>query len=95
MNAEHGCLELIQSNVLLAVASIISLPEISDMTKVMSVSDRLFLVFALMVFAFAAYEVWQQYQRISELHRTHPDKWPKTPVLPASINLYAKPDQRR
>jgi len=95
VNSEHGCPELIQSKVLSVVASIISLPKFSDMNKVMSVSDRLFLVVALMVFSFAAYEIWQQYQRCLTLHRTNPNKWPKTPVLPASINLYAKPDQRK
>lgn len=64
------------------------------MTNVMAWTDRVFLIVAFVVFGFAAYEVWQQFERIKELHRTHPDKWPKIPELPPGVNLYPKSEQR-
>ena len=59
----------------------------------MDLSDRLFIVAAFLVFGLAGWEVVRQYQRIRELHRTSPDKWPRVPVLPATVNLYEKSDQ--
>ena len=58
-------------------------------------SDRLSLIVAFLVFGFAGWEVLKQYERISELHRTDPAKWPRIPVLPATVSLYEKSDQRK
>lgn len=94
-NSQHCCPESTKSNLLLIAEGVIPSPESSDVNSIMDLSDRLFIVVAFLVFGFAGWEVLKQYQRISELHRTHPDKWPRIPVLPATVNLYEKRDQRQ
>jgi hypothetical protein len=59
------------------------------MNKVMNLNERLFMVIASTVFAFAVYEFWQHQQNLKALRRTHPDKWTRVPILPDSVDLWA------
>ena len=93
-NSEHRCPESTKSNLLLIALSVILAPECSDVDSIMNWSDRLFIVAAFLIFGIAGWEVLKQYQRIKELHRTDPAKWPRVPVLPAAVDLYEKSDRR-
>jgi hypothetical protein len=88
-NLTHIGPESIQSTGLSAAPPIISPSKFSDMNKVMDLNERLFMVAAFTIFAFAVWEFWQHQQNLKALRRTHPDKWTRVPVLPDSIDLYA------